>query len=203
LSHPVDWSWLTNHAKATGKTTALVAATKAINGTLVCHDQRRADEIKREQGIRTMSMHAEARGRREPFLFEPEVVGLICTQYERRVRSLVQQQAALEQINAEMDSALCKSEDRFDCRGGPGTTNPACGGCITCLHRHIAAQERAIEIARKQGPCDPFCRMPPRAIMNLSADEQLAWRKARREQHPDGVPCDCWKSNMNAALKGT
>lgn len=27
--------------------------------------------------------------------------------------------------------------DPYDCHGGPGTTEPACGACITCLNRVI------------------------------------------------------------------
>lgn len=192
-----DWSWLTNHAKATGKTTALVAATKAINGILVCFNQREAERVAREHGVRTMSMQSIGRGLREPFLFEPEAVGCISNQYEHQL-SLMEQD-----LKAERDSASRMYEARYDCRGGPGTTKPACGACITCLHRVIEAQARAIEIARKKGECSPFCRFPPREIMDLSKEQQLAWKKARREQYPDGAPCDCWKATMNAALKGT
>jgi len=207
LSPPTDWSWLTNHAKASGKTTALVAAAKAINGILVCFNQREADRVTREHGIRTMSMQSIGRGLREPFLFEPEAVGCLYSDYESELarKDVVLQQALgdVSTLSRKLELEIHVSNSRSDCRGGPGTTNPACGACITCLHRVIEAQERAIEIARKQGCCDQFCRMPPREVMKLSPEKQLEWRAARREKYPDGVPCDCWKANMNAALKGT
>lgn len=205
MTLPTDWGWITNHAKASGKTTALIAATKSINGILVCNNQQQADQITREHGIQTMSMHTiNNRGLRKPFLFEPEVVGYFCALYENHISAQTQELAKTEnqlgRMTASRDTAVRALEDRLDCRGGPGTTKPACGACITCLHRVIEAQERAIEIARKQGECSLFCRMPPREIMRLSLEKQREWREARREQYPDGVPCDCWKANMNAAL---
>lgn len=44
--------------------------------------------------------------------------------------------------------------DPYDCHGGPGTTEPACGACITCLHRVIerltAAGDAVIDEIRYQ-----------------------------------------------------
>jgi len=42
--------------------------------------------------------------------------------------------------------------DPLDCHGGPGTTDPACGGCITCLNRIIENddQERSTLRGRVQ-----------------------------------------------------
>ena len=34
--------------------------------------------------------------------------------------------------------------DPYDCHGGPGTTEPACGACITCLHRVIGDKDARI-----------------------------------------------------------
>lgn len=33
----------------------------------------------------------------------------------------------------------------FDCHGGPGTTEPACGACVTCLHRVIEEKDARIQ----------------------------------------------------------
>lgn len=33
----------------------------------------------------------------------------------------------------------------YDCKGGPGTTEPACGACVTCLHRVIEAKDAHIK----------------------------------------------------------
>lgn len=55
--------------------------------------------------------------------------------------------------------------DPYDCHGGPGTTEPACGACITCLNRVIerltAAGDRVIERlgcgCGVDGPCKECC----------------------------------------------
>lgn len=47
--------------------------------------------------------------------------------------------------SAERDAAA-----RYDCKGGPGTTVPACGGCVTCLHRVIEQAEARAEKAEAQ-----------------------------------------------------
>jgi len=66
----------------------------------------------------------------------------------------------------------------------------------------IEELKAAVEIARKKGECHPFCRMPPREIMKLNDEGQRAWREERRAKYPDGrYPCDCWKAEMEAALK--
>ena len=36
-------------------------------------------------------------------------------------------------------------KDFYDCHGGPGTTEPACGACVTCLHRVIEANDARIK----------------------------------------------------------
>ena len=33
----------------------------------------------------------------------------------------------------------------YDCHGGPGTTEPECGACITCLHRVIEQKDERIK----------------------------------------------------------
>lgn len=32
----------------------------------------------------------------------------------------------------------------YDCHGGPGTTQDACGACVTCLHRVIGDKDARI-----------------------------------------------------------
>ena len=48
----------------------------------------------------------------------------------------------------------------YDCKGGPGTTEPACGACVTCLHRVIEAKDAHItrleEVAAKMANCARF-----------------------------------------------
>lgn len=33
----------------------------------------------------------------------------------------------------------------YDCHRGPGTTKPACGACVTCLHRVIEQKDQRIQ----------------------------------------------------------
>lgn len=52
----------------------------------------------------------------------------------------------LEDNNSDLRTKLAeaerKVEARFDCHAGPGTTEPACGGCVSCLTRALAEAER-------------------------------------------------------------
>lgn len=53
--------------------------------------------------------------------------------------------ADLQRIAMECRDAFAESARRYDCHGGPGTTEPACGACATCLTR-----ERDAAIARAE-----------------------------------------------------
>ena len=48
----------------------------------------------------------------------------------------------VDRLRAQLEAVTRERDERYDCRGGPGTTAPACGGCVTCLHRVIEATER-------------------------------------------------------------
>ena len=50
----------------------------------------------------------------------------------RRCRALLTRAQRAEHARNE---ALAESARRYDCHGGPGTTQPACNACITCLLR--------------------------------------------------------------------
>lgn len=54
----------------------------------------------------------------------------------------------LEITRRERDEARRESEARFDCHAGPGTTEPACGACVTCLLRDIEAAHAERDEAR-------------------------------------------------------
>ena len=47
-----------------------------------------------------------------------------------------------ERLRAQLEAVTRERDERYDCRGGPGATTPACGGCVTCLHRVIEAVTR-------------------------------------------------------------
>lgn len=40
--------------------------------------------------------------------------------------------------------------DFYDCHGGPGTTQDACGACVTCIGRFLENKERELAAAKNQ-----------------------------------------------------
>jgi len=50
----------------------------------------------------------------------------------------------------ERDALRAERDARYDCKGGPGTTAPECGGCATCLHRVIVGVEAERDALRAQ-----------------------------------------------------
>ncbi len=54
---------------------------------------------------------------------------------ERMIGRLDEDRAKLA---AELREAQAESASRYDCHGGPGTTEPSCGACVTCLQRELA-----------------------------------------------------------------
>jgi hypothetical protein len=50
---------------------------------------------------------------------------------------------------AGMVDARAEVERRTDCHAGPGTTEPECGGCVSCLTRKLAAAEAEAERRRE------------------------------------------------------
>lgn len=64
--------------------------------------------------------------------------------------------------------------DSYDCHGGPGSTEPACGACISCLHRIIENKDAQIAEANE------YARKLSIKVTDLGGDiEQL---KARNQQ---------------------
>lgn len=51
---------------------------------------------------------------------------------------------------ARVHELLQEQERRFDCHAGPGTTEPACGACTTCLDRELEGLRAESESFRKQ-----------------------------------------------------
>ncbi len=70
--------------------------------------------------------------------------------------------------SAERDAAA-----RYDCKGGPGTTTPACGGCVTCLHRAL----ELADFARKEAMAQmiTMAREPERFDLVMHLHRQRAF----------------------------
>jgi hypothetical protein len=87
----------------------------------------------------------------------------------------------LDKRDKELTKERAEREARWDCHGGPGTTQPSCDCCATCLMREI-------DIARKQ--CDDLQRKLAKLEGKYSAAMcQLA------EAHQFGAP-----AHLNAQL---
>lgn len=69
-------------------------------------------------------------------------------------REIRDMRSALEQRVGDLrkmyESAERDAAARYDCKGGPGTTAPACGGCVTCLHRVIEKAEADLREAHER-----------------------------------------------------
>lgn len=72
----------------------------------------------------------------------------------------------------------------FDCKGGPGTTEPACGACVTCLHRVIESKDSEIAMLKDRmkrleeaGDAMHWAFMHPFDTANETVPD--AWRKAK------------------------
>lgn len=61
--------------------------------------------------------------------------------------------------------------------------------------RAVDRLKEALEIARTKGEHYPVCNMPPAEVRNADRATLRAWREAHQGQ------CDCWKADMEAALK--
>lgn len=97
-------------------------------------------------------------------------------------------------VEARFEFLLDALESRF-----PGVVNPNLSDLPEA--KVLAAIDRLFEgiaIARKMGEHYPVCNMPPPEIRKLSASsaEWRVWREANRGK------CDCWKAQMEAAIKG-
>lgn len=77
-------------------------------------------------------------------------------------------QATYERAEARVRELAAESERRYDCHAGPGTTEPACGACISCLTNVIATQET--ELASLRGY----------AAAEIDADARREAREERR-----------------------
>ncbi|HNB04301.1 MAG TPA: hypothetical protein PKV97_00085 [Thauera aminoaromatica] len=54
---------------------------------------------------------------------------------EKTQAEIAAQKNDLADLELERQKAVAESASRFDCHRGPGTTEPGCGGCVSCLLR--------------------------------------------------------------------
>lgn len=72
----------------------------------------------------------------------------------------------------------------FDCKGGPGTTEPACGACVTCLHRVIESKDSEIAMLKdRMKRLEEAGDTMHKWILNETHTQYIigmeAWRKAK------------------------
>lgn len=83
------------------------------------------------------------------FLVERDEAQARIAQLEAQAERLAKMYARA--LSRELEAARPEgAAARYDCKGGPGTTAPACGGCVTCLHRVIEAGEVRAKRAEAQ-----------------------------------------------------
>lgn len=66
--------WLSKGPRGSGRTAALVEATKEIDGTFVCVDHIQADRVHREHMVSVTVMSRDPSGLSGPFIFDHEVI---------------------------------------------------------------------------------------------------------------------------------
>jgi len=47
-------------------------------------------------------------------------------------------------LRVRLEAAERRAEEALDCHAGPGTTSPACGACVSCLHRDLSTSRARI-----------------------------------------------------------
>jgi len=60
----------------------------------------------------------------------------------------------IEALRGEVGGQRLRAEAAFDCHGGPGTTTPGCGACVSCCLRRAEAAEA--EVARLSAVLNTF-----------------------------------------------
>ncbi len=78
-----DWTMMLHHARGQGKTIAMVDACKKFGAILVCQSAMEAKRVSKTYGIKTATVDTCLRGVKEIILFDPDVVGVMASEYER------------------------------------------------------------------------------------------------------------------------
>lgn len=111
---------------------------RAGDGTIVVNDIRLA-QLARAAAARSQATVAELRAQQLGVERDNAVV-----ESKTHQQSYTACARDLYLANTRIHELLTEREDRFDCHAGPGTTEPACGCCTTCLQRELdAVTERA------------------------------------------------------------
>lgn len=87
----MNWAPVGNMAPQCGKTSAIAAAAKQINATLVVRDQnevRRIQKIFKIDCVSVQESEERIRATRGPYLFDTDAVGLMAGIYETRIEAL-------------------------------------------------------------------------------------------------------------------
>lgn len=123
----------------------IVAGVRSLPLTATPLGDELRDEREVSQSLREQLIAAEA---------ERDALRARVAELEREVERRESNRQHAEQWRANLERRAEKAERdaavRYDCKGGPGTTTPACGGCVTCLHRVIEQAEARAEKAEAQ-----------------------------------------------------
>lgn len=87
---------------------------------------------------------------------------------------------ALPGLLSALDAAEREKEARYDCHAGPGTTEPACGGCTSCLTRALdAAEARAVAAENGLANTREALRVASQEVFKFKR-ETGEWKEAHR-----------------------
>jgi hypothetical protein len=125
-----------------------------------------------------------------------ELVNSLNGQLGARVRELMEctkerdtLKRGLDKAVIELDAAVIESARRYDCCGGPGTTEPACRACVTCLLRDLEEVKKV----------HAALTVDQREAIEFLVDHFQEWKF---EDNPEGNVCEVcgWDSRESQSL---
>ena len=96
---------------------------------------RAAAEIERLTEVERQYLKAEAH------LPEGFRYGLVSATFDLNQARLVARRG-MDDARLSAEKAEAEASRRYDCHGGPGMSEPFCGGCVSCLTRELDAKEK-------------------------------------------------------------
>ncbi len=113
-----DWIWLARANRRQGKTPTMAAATKLLNGTLVCMSAAEANRVAKEHDCPTFAVSESVdrlRGvKLGPFLFDPSAVMQICVEAQMEIGSAQQAQRAAQAETAKQVKEVAKLKAKVE-----------------------------------------------------------------------------------------
>lgn len=110
-----DWYAVTRGPRCSGRTTVMAEATRKIKGYLIVRNRIEAHRVSHEYGLPCVGLFEaeKLRGVDGPVLFDPDAVGLICAEYDRKIYEMSGQlQKAGEDLSKALTALAQKKRSR-------------------------------------------------------------------------------------------